>query len=167
QCLEPIEGDAVKPLPDAAPRLLALRRPEGTVETILAYLPFAESEPLAAQLIDVLASAGCTEGRADPALLRALEDKVSVRRAAAAVAVRKAKSDENTLAALRKLLQAPDAVVRLRTAVALAQRGDKSAVPVLIALLADLPLDQVWEAEEVLATLAGDKAPNQRVGNDK
>src|SRR5262249_4543436 len=100
QCLETIEGDAVKPVPDGARRLPALRRPEGTVETILAYLPFAESEPLAAQLIDVLASAGCTEGRADPALLRALEDKVSVRRAAAAVALCKGKSDENTLPAI-------------------------------------------------------------------
>src|SRR5262249_58824491 len=104
QCLEPIEGDAVKPLPDAAPRLLALRRPEGTIETILAYLPFAESETLAAQLIDVLASAGCTEGKPDPALLRALEDKVSVRRAAATVALCKGKADENTLPAVRKLL---------------------------------------------------------------
>jgi HEAT repeat protein len=167
QCLETIEGNEVKPLPDAASRLLALRRPEGTLETILAYLPFAESEPLAAQLIDVLADAGCTEGKADPALLRALEDKISVRRAAAAVALCKGKTDENALPAIRKLLRDPDAQVRLRTAIALAHRGDKSAVPTLIDLLGDLPFDQVWEAEDVLTTLAGDNAPKERVGKDK
>ncbi|HZV05733.1 MAG TPA: HEAT repeat domain-containing protein [Gemmataceae bacterium] len=167
QCLDTIEGNEVKPLPDAASRLLALRRPEGTIETILAYLPFAESEPLAAQLTDVLADAGCIEGKAHPALLRALEDKISVRRAAAAVALCKSKTDENALPAIRKLLRDPDAQVRLRTAIALAHRGDKTAVPTLIDLLGDLPLDQVWEAEDVLTTLAGDNAPKERVGKDK
>jgi HEAT repeat protein len=166
QCLAVIEDASSKPLPEAAPRLLALRRPRGTVETLLAYVPFAESETIAAQLIDVLAVAGCSGGKGDPVLVRALEDKVSARRAAAAAALCKGKADAE-LPAIRKLLGDADAVVRLRTAVALAYHGDKSAVPVLIALLADLPLDQVWEAEDVLTALAGDTAPNQRVGSDK
>ncbi len=166
QCLAAIEGGASKPLPETALRLLALRRPPGTVETLLAYVPFAESETMAAQLLDVLACAGCSGGKADPALVRALEDKLGVRRAAAAAALCKGKADAE-LPAIRKLLSDADATVRLRTAVALARRGDKSAVPVLIALLADLPLDQVWEAEDVLTALAGEKAPNQHVGSDK
>lgn len=166
QCLAVIEGASSKPLPEAASRLLALRRPRGTVETLLAYVPFAESETIAAQILNVLAIAGCSGGKGDPALVRALEDKVSARRAAAAVALCKGKAGEE-LPAVRKLLGDSDAAVRLRTAVALAHQGDKSAVPVLIALLADLPLDQVWEAEDVLTGLAGDKAPNQRVGSDK
>ncbi|MHB1424722.1 MAG: HEAT repeat domain-containing protein [Gemmataceae bacterium] len=165
QCLTSLEGESAKPLPEAAPRLLVLRRPRGTVEALLAYIPFVESETLAAQITDLLASVGCSDGKADPALVRALEDKVSERRAAAAVALCKGKANE--LAAVRKLLSDSDAVVRLRAAVALAERGDKSAVPVLIALLADLPLERVWEAEDVLTTLAGDNAPNQQAGNDK
>jgi len=36
QCLETIEGDSAIPMPESAPRLLALRRPAGTVEAILA-----------------------------------------------------------------------------------------------------------------------------------
>lgn len=167
QCLAAIEGGSGRPLPEAATRLLALRRPQGTVETLLAYVPFAESETIAAQIVDVLASAGCSGGKADPALVRALEDKASVRRATAAVALCKGQTDEEELSAVRKLLKDPDTTVRLRAAIALAHRGDKSTVPVLIALLADLPLDLVWEAEEVLTTLAGDNSPNQRVGNDK
>lgn len=167
QCLALIEGDSIKPLPEAAPRLLALRRPEGTVETILAYLPFAESELLADQLIDVLAAVGCRDGKGAPALVDALEDKDSVRRAAAAVALCKGKVEDAELPAIRKLLHDSDATVRLRSAVALAKHGDKSAVPVLIALLADLPLELVWEAEDVLTTLAGEHSPNKHIGPDK
>ena len=39
-------------------------------------------------------------------------------------------------------------------------------MPVLIALLNDLPLDQVWEVEDLLIHLAGDKAPSERAGSD-
>ncbi|HTU91669.1 MAG TPA: HEAT repeat domain-containing protein [Gemmataceae bacterium] len=173
QCLSAIEGGSGRPLPEAATRLLALRQPRGTIETLLAYVPFAESETIAEQLVDVLVAAGCSGGKADPALVRALEDKSSVRRSAAAEALCKGLGgltpprSPDVLPAVRKLLGDADVTVRLRTAVALAHLGDKSAVPALIALLADLPLDQVWEVEEILATLAGDNAPTQRVGSDK
>ncbi len=163
-----ISGKERYPLPEAAPRLLALRRPEGAVETLLAYVPFAESESVAAQLTDLLAAIGCTDGKADPVLVRALEDKIAVRRAAAAVALCRGKADDQ-LPAVRKLLRDADPTVRLRTALALAQRGDERAVPVLIALLADLPLEQVWEAEDVLTALAGDEGASipPIVGGDK
>jgi HEAT repeat protein len=166
QCLAALERDTGKPLPDAAPRLLALRRPPGTLLALLAYVPFAENETLAAQLVDLLASIGCAEGTADPALIRALEDKIGARRAAAAAALCKGKADDE-LPAVRKLLRDLDTTVRLHTALALTQRGDKTAVPVLIALLADVPFDQVGEVEDMLSTLAGDAAPNERVGSDK
>lgn len=166
QCLASLEGDAAKPLPQSAPRLLALRRPVGAVEALLAYLPFAENETLAEQITEMLVWVGCPEGQADPALVRALEDKVGVRRAAAVVALCKGKADMY-LPAIRKRLGDADATVRLRTAMVLARRGDKKAVPVLIDLLADLPLDQVWEPEHMLTTLAGDTAPSERVQDDK
>src|SRR5579883_452033 len=164
QCLAAIEGASSKSLPEAVTRLLALRRPRGTVETLIAYIPCAESETIAAQIIDVLAHVGCSSGKGDPALVRALEDKASARRAAAAVALCKGKADEE-LHAVRKLLADADRTVRLQTAVALAHRGDKSAVPVLIALLPDLPFDQVWQAEDILTTLAGESAPDVPSGD--
>lgn len=166
QCLQALEGDSPKPMPEAAPRLLALRRPPGAIEALLDYVPFAESESLALQLTELLAAAGCVDGKANPALIGALEAENPARRAAAAVALCKGNC-EDELPAVRKLLRDFDVTVRLRTALALAQYGDKEAVPVLIALLADLPLDQVWEAEDALTTLAGDKAPNERVTGDK
>src|SRR6185437_15901534 len=99
------------------------------------------------------------------ALVRALEDKVGVRRAAAAVALCKGNAADE-LPAVRKLLRDADATVRLRIAVALAERGEKNAMPVLIALLAELPLEQVHEVEDLLALLADDKAPSERIGSD-
>src|SRR6185437_8216603 len=99
------------------------------------------------------------------ALVRALEDKVGVRRAAAAVALCKGNAADE-LPAVRKLLRDADITVRLKIAVALAERGEKNAVPVLIALLAELPLEQVYEVEDLLALLADDKAPTERIGTD-
>lgn len=166
QCLTSLERDSNKPLPEAALRLLALRRPEGAVEAMLAYVPFAENETVAATITDLLASIGVRDGKADAALVAALKDKVGVRRAIAAAALCKGKAEEE-LPAVRKLLQDEEANVRLRVALALAQRGEKEAVPVLIALLAELPLAQAWEAEDVLTILAEDDSPQERVTDDK
>jgi HEAT repeat protein len=165
KCLEEVERDGPNPLPAAAPRLLALRRPAGTVEALLAYLPFAD-EGTAARVVDALAGAGCTEGKADPALVRALADTVAARRAGAAEALCKGRADAQT-AAVRKLLQDGDAEVRFRTALALAGlRQDREAVPVLIALLKDLPTARAWEAEDALLRLAEETAPDVALGED-
>jgi HEAT repeat protein len=166
QCLAAIERDGARALPDCAPRLLALRRPEGTVEALLAYLPFAESESMAGDIAELLADLGCPDHKPVPVLLAALTDPVPVRRSAAAVAIARAGNAAN-LAAVRKLLGDPDPVVRLRTAFALAGRGEKEVVPVLVASLADLPAEQLWEAEDFLRRLAGAKAPNVLLDVDR
>src|SRR5262249_47632182 len=149
KCLEGIERDGADPLPAAAPRLLALRKPPGAVEALLAYLPFAE-EGTAAQVVDALAGAGCAGGKADPALVRALSDKVAERRAGAAEALGTGRAADE-LPAVRKLLRDEGPEVRFRTARALAGlHQDKAAVPVLIALLKELPMARAWDAEEAL-----------------
>jgi HEAT repeat protein len=164
KCLEAIEKDTPNPLPAAAPRLLGLRRPEGGVEALLAYLPLAESDEMAEQIMDVLGAVGVRAGQPDKALLEGLKDKVPLRRAAAAVALIKGRADD--LSGARRLLKDANAEVRLRTARGLADAGEKDAVPVLIALLADLPLDQAFEVEDYLVLLAGDKAPSAMLTAD-
>jgi hypothetical protein len=57
--------------------------------------------------------------------------------------------------------------VRLRVALALAFVRDRSAIPVLIDLLAELPRDQNWPVEEVLQRLAEDRAPAWIGGTDE
>jgi HEAT repeat protein len=165
KCLEAIEKDSPDPLPGAAPRLLGLRKPEGAVETLLAYLPFTESEESTQRIIDILGKIGTTAGKGDEALVKALEDKIAVRRAGAALALCAGKATDN-LAAIRKLLKDKDQIVQLRAAQGLASLGEKEAVPTLIGLLKDLPLDQVWEVEDYLSKVAGDKTPSEVVTAD-
>ena len=159
KCLQLIEKDAPNPLPAAAGRLLALRAPDGAVPTLLAYLPYADSDSAAEELRDLLARLAVHDPQAGPALVKALGDRIGIRRSAAAVAlVRRGAGDD--LPAVKKLFKDSDPDVRLRTALAvLTAARDKDAVPVLIGLLGDLPADQVWQAEDMLTFLAGDKAP--------
>jgi HEAT repeat protein len=149
----------------AAARLLGARKPTGAAEVLLAYLPGAPGEAVAEAVGTALAAVAVTDGKADPAAVKALEDKLAVKRAAAAVALcRGGAKDE--LPAVRKLLKDAEASVRLKVAVALALARDKEAVPVLIELLADLRPDEGYEVEDILRTLAGDAAPDVVLGKE-
>ena len=64
--------------------MLAQRRPEGAVEALLAFLPSAETEAILDEVKKSLLSLAVHDGKVDAALLAALQDKLSVRRAAAA-----------------------------------------------------------------------------------
>lgn len=165
KALEAIEGAEPAPLPGVAPRLLALRKPEGAVEAILAYLPVAESEEVQGQLTDILASVGAPGGKAEEALVNALKDRSPVRRAAAAIAICRGKASEQ-YAKLRAMLSDKAPEVRVKVAEALASVGDKVGIPVIIAALKDLPLQQAWDAEELLRRIAGTAAPSESVSAD-
>jgi hypothetical protein len=104
-----------------------------------------------------LAAAGVRDGKADPEIVRALEDKRAVCRAAAGEAL--AQAGPAHRAAVRKLLRDPEAAVRQRVALALVDAREKEALPVLIALLTELPGEDAIRIEETLLALAGDKAP--------
>ena len=98
------------------------------------------------------------DGKADPALLKALDDESPLRRATAVDVL-----CQNGLAeprdVLRKLLADPKPTVQLRAALALAQARDAAAVDTLIDLLGKLPVGQGHFAEEYLSNLAGDQSP--------
>jgi HEAT repeat protein len=158
RCLEALEKDAPPPLPKSAGRLLTLRRPEGTVAALLAYLPFVESADVSAEVRELIAVTAHRDGQADEAVVKGLGDRVASRRSAAAAALAQIRNSPH-LGAVRQLLRDPDAEVRLATALALVERGDREAVPVLIALMVDLPFSQALEAEEYLGRLAQDRAP--------
>jgi hypothetical protein len=98
--------------------------------------------------------------------VRALEDQAWVRRAAAAEALCQAGPHEQRQL-VRKLLGDPEPRVRLRVALALLDAGDRQAVPAVIALLGELPLEQGLLAEAALRTLATDKSPAVALGPDE
>jgi HEAT repeat protein len=165
KALAQIDPDAAPPLPTVAARLLTMRRPAGGAEAILTYLPSAEDDVIAGELRTALAAMAVKDGKADPAVLKALEDKVALRRAAAAEALAFAGGpDERD--AVRKLLKDADPTVKLRAAIALTSTQDKETVPALIALLTDLPLNMAGQAEEHLRLIAGEGAPAVVEGED-
>jgi HEAT repeat protein len=165
KCAQLIEKDAPNLLPTAAPRLLVLHQADHAVETLLQYLPFAENEAVVDDIVDLLGVVGFKDGKPNPALVAALNDKVSVRRSAAVLALGDEEWDGQK-DALRKLLKDAEPEVRLRAAQTLIGLKDKEGVPEVIMLLAELPPETAWEAEDVLTRLAGSKSPNIAFGAD-
>jgi HEAT repeat protein len=161
RCLEAIEREFPPiPLPQALFRMLALRQPPGTVAALLRFLPCAENEEMIAELSRVLVEIGVVRGKADAALIEALDDRAGIRRAVAAVTLRRG-GNPDVLPAVRKLLLDKDIEVRRRVALELAEAGDKEGGVTLSGLLEELSDERTWEIEEHLERLAGGKAPTE------
>ena len=166
KCLQLIEPYPSIPVTAAAARLLAVRRPDGAAEALLAYVPFADDEAVADTVREALAAVARRDGKPDEAVTLALQDKLPVRRAAAAGALLRSATAEQR-GSLRRFLEDPEPLVRLEAALALVDARDRDAVPVLIALLTELPLERCWEVEDVLCRLAGDQTPSVSLGADE
>jgi HEAT repeat protein len=165
QSVQQIEKDPAALIPNGAARLLAMRHPAGAAEVLLAYAPFVEDETEAEEIQSALTTLAFLGGPGDAALVRALDDKTSLRRAMAAVALCRARGVNGAPQALR-LLHDPDPLVRLRLGLALADLKDKEAIPGLIDLLADLSEDQAWPVEDLLRRLADDRGPANPSASD-
>jgi HEAT repeat protein len=164
-CLKKIGSGPSAAVAAAAARLLARRNPPGAAEALLGYTPRAAGEPNEDDVRTALAAVAVRDGKPEPVLVKALEDKGPGRRAAAAVALARASAD--TLPAVRKLLRDPDQSVRLQVALALVRLKEKEAVPALIDLLAELPRNRLAPIEDVLERLAGEKAPAGLAADDE
>jgi HEAT repeat protein len=163
RCLQAIEDPG---LPAAAARLLAERKADGAADVLLAYLPYAESTSLLQEIEQALSRLAIRDGKANPALLAALRDPTPVRRIAAAVALCPAEGPAQTEPVLR-LLRDPKPTVRLRVALALAAVSDRDAIPVLIALLGELPENRAKEADEMLRGFAGNRSPALSIAGEE
>lgn len=163
KCLEAIEKDRPPALSPVTVRLAGLRRPAGAAEVLLAYLPSAEDEAVAAEVQSALLALALRDGKPDPALLRGLQDRVGLRRAAAASALAGA---TEARPGVRILLKDPEPVVRLRAALALVHSRDREAVPALIDFLVELPPPLDEQAEAQLVQLAGGRGPTLALGRD-
>jgi HEAT repeats/PQQ-like domain len=162
-CLRQIRAGSSDALLAAAARLVAIHKPEGATRALLDYIPFAEQSYLAEAVREALAAVAVRGGKTDPLLVAALTDREPARRAAAAVALVRARAPD-ALPAVRKLLTDPDIHARLLVALALVAAREKEALPTLIALLDQLPVYETGEVEELLYTLAGEKAPTVTPG---
>jgi hypothetical protein len=163
ECLRRLARESDPAVLAAAARVLAARRPDGAAEALLAFLPGADDETVADEVRAALAAVAVKDGKAAPALVKALGDKLPVKRAAAAAALCRAGARDH-FPEVRKLLKDAEPAVRLSAALALAEACDRQAVPVLIELLADLPPKLGVDAEESLFYLAGQESPRAPLG---
>jgi HEAT repeat protein len=165
KCLSAIEMDKTTPLSPVTARLLALRKPKGSIEALLAYLPFAEDDSIVDELQNALNAAAFPAGKPHPAILKALDDKNPTRRGAAAMALCNGPLTE-TMPQIRRLLKDKDPIVRLKVSLALAGAREPEAVPPLIALVAELPSEGSSIAEDYLFKLARDNPPKDLPDGD-
>jgi hypothetical protein len=161
-----IEERADPAIQAATARLIGLRRPEGAAEVLLHYLPFAADDSVLDDICDALSKVAIREGKVEPAMAAALQDKLAVKRAAAGAAVVTAHI-KDLLPAARALVADPAVIVRLRVAVALVAQHQRDGVQPLIDCLKELPAEQTLAAEEFLLRIAGDKAPTVSLGKDE
>jgi HEAT repeats len=133
---------------------------------LLDYLPAADDEAVEEEAVATLLVLGVADGKVDPALVAALQDHAPERRAAAALVVGRYGGEEQRTA-VRKLLNDGDVRVRFRAAQGLLAARDKSAVPVLAAVLSEGPAAQATQAHDLLECMAGSNAPRTTLGDSE
>jgi HEAT repeat protein len=163
--LQAIKNAADPALVAAVARALVVRKPTGAAGVLIEFLPGVLDAAARDALLAAVADVGIQDGKADPAVLRALEDREPLCRAAAATALARSGVKE-LLARVRPLLEDRDPLVRLHVSLALVRQGERAAVPVLIGLFDGLPRTQLVHAEDLLYRLAGDRAPSVALGSD-
>jgi HEAT repeat protein len=166
KCLQHIEKVAGPAVSCAVARAVAQRKPPGAAATLLAFLPFADDENVAEEVRAALTAVALADGKPDGAILEALNDRLPLKRAAAAEALIRTGSVDQRVA-MRNLLKDEDPSVRLRVATALFNFKELEAIPVLIKLLEDLPQAQGRLAEGLLGELAGEFSPNAILGEEE
>lgn len=156
-CLDRIESGSEQETIVAVLTLLKSRRPAGTVETVLGYLPQADDDLVKEIIHDVLLQTAVREGKVEPALVKAVGDRSAVCRAAAGrtLALQAPQLHDK----VRTLLRDPEPVVRFHTAHSLAHAGDRQAITTLIDLLGNGPMEQAFLSEDLLFRLGGEKSP--------
>jgi len=162
-CLRAIDSVAGPAYQEAVVRLLAKKAPQRAVEILLDVVPDLRGPNIIDVVAEALGKAGVQAGRPAPELVLALRDKATARREVAGEAIARA-GDADARKVVLALLNDPDPLVRLRVATTLLDRGESAAMPVLIDLLDDVPLDRAYEAEGALLVVAREQAPAVGVG---
>ena len=150
----------------AAVRRLLKSSPPGTADALLTVLPYAVDEATEETIWFALDGLAERDAKVRPALVPALKDKFPHRRAIAACLLARL-GDANQKEAARLLLADPDGTVRLRAAQGFLAARDKSAIPVLIALLMEPATEIAWQAEELLHWAVREDSPKIYVGTGR
>ncbi len=164
-CLERMARGATVSSMSVAARELARLHPPQAAAVLLDYLPSADNDAVVETIRTALFPLAVRDGKSEPALLAALNDKSPLKRSIAAAALCSARPAD-AMPSVRKLLQDRDPHVRLRVGLALAAIRDRDAVPVLIRLFDELPWSDLEAPMYFLERLAGDTIPEAAYGTD-
>ena len=159
----------------AAVRAVVKLKPKEAAAVLIGFLPMADTDEVAEEIRIGLTALAVTDGKPEPALIAALDDKSVVRRVAAYVAlieggpagerIRSKAAFPLVKAAVRKETDT-DAKFRGLWALLMTSR-EKEFVPDLIALIPKLPRGRIWQLEEFLLQVAGDAKPDARFGKSE
>ncbi len=168
-CSEEIRSGPGPTLPIAVVHRLAAspakeQTPGAMIRVLLGYVPFADDDTVEEEVVNALTVLSTRTTAIDPLLPAALADPLAARRAAAALVLGRVGTKDH-VPALRKLLDDVAPTVRFRAAEGLLAAKDPAGVPRLIALLAEMPGQQVAQVEDRLQRLAGEQAPNITVSD--
>jgi len=157
-CLRKIPKDLLSIRAAAAARLLTLRKPAGAAEVLLGYLPFAPDAHVGEEIKTALVALGKHDAKTVPVLVETLVDRAGVKRAAAAEVLCRLRASIPP-ATILKVAKGLEPKFRYHVAQALVDTRHAEGIPLLIALIEEMPRREVWRVEEVLAQIAGDDAP--------
>lgn len=143
-------------LPMAVVRVLGMQSSLEAVQALLGFLPYAPTPEMKDTIQEVLPAVAARAENSKDFLVKALTDPMKERRLAAVhtLASLPAHQDE-----VKQALSSEDPSMRFRAAMSLANARDKSAIPTLIKLLADAPVNDAWRIEEYLLRIAGSAHP--------
>jgi hypothetical protein len=166
-CIDAIERKGSVEVEAGAVRLVKARKPADACAGLLYFMAAVTDASVEEEVLNALLALGVKDGKAHAALPKALQDKSPARRGAAAAVLGKL-GNADQRKAVAKLLTDADLKVRLRAAQGLLAAKDKTALPTLLPLLTDAPLEVAQQAENTLGVVAGDKPPQTSLGeNDK
>jgi hypothetical protein len=147
----------------AAVRAIVKLKPEGAASALIGFLPLADDDANAELIRNALIAMAVRDGKAEPALVAALNNASAVRRGAAYIAL--------TLGGpTTERIRIKDAYPQLREAVLhekepeakfvglwtlLQTTHEKEFVPELIALIPQAGRGRIWQLEDLLLQLAG------------
>lgn len=151
----------------AAVRTLVKLKPKEAAAVLIAFLPMADTDEVAEEIRTGLIALAVADGKPEPALVAALEDKNVLRRSIAYVALTEG-GDSDERIRIKEAFPLVKAAIRKETDVDAKFHGlwsllittrEKEFVPDLLALIPKLPRGRIWQLEEFLLQLAGDSKP--------
>lgn len=166
--LKIIEKVPTRSLSIAAARLLATKNEEGITQVLLNYLPLVDEEAVGDEIRTTLTALAIRGGKPDATLNSALESKEVLKRAAAAEAFTRTNNKDSRARMKEFLKKETESDIKLTIALSLVNDArDKELLPEVIKLMADVPTERGWRAEELLWRLAGEDGPPVSLGADK